>query len=268
MPDKRRHRGPHPDDRRIFEPSQLPRLRQAVAELSWLLSRGYAPDSALKLVGDRHALTVRQRTAVQRSACPDESLQARLAKCVPPEQVAGQALGIDGYNLLITVECALSGAMVLIGRDGCYRDLASIHGTYRKVEETRPAVELIVDHVATLMPRRVDWLIDRPVSNSGRLKALIADVLESRAAPCSEDEKDRFALADRQGAVPDRGTLWNVELVDSPDALLTAYPGVVVTSDSVILDGCDQWTNLAGEIIRHCTPDAWRVDLRPGDAEA
>jgi hypothetical protein len=267
MPDKRRHRGPHPDDRRLFGPAQLPGLRQAVAELSWLLTRGYAPDSALKIVGDRHTLAVRQRRAVQRSSCPDDSLQTRLAKRITTQKVAGQVLGIDGYNLLITLECALSGAIVLLGRDGCFRDLAGIHGTYRKVEETRPAVELIVDQVAGLTPQRVDWLIDRPVSNSGRLKALIADVLEARADACLEDGGDRFALADQQDSVTQHGTLWNVELVDNPDAQLISYSGVVVTGDSVILDGCDRWTNLAGEIIRHCVPEAWTVDLRPDDAE-
>ncbi len=56
MPDRRKHRGPHPEDRRLFAPEALPRLRAAAGDLSWLLSRGYAPESSLKLVGDRYAL--------------------------------------------------------------------------------------------------------------------------------------------------------------------------------------------------------------------
>jgi hypothetical protein len=39
----------------------IPILCQAVEELSWLLTRGYPPTSTLKLVGDRYALTERQR---------------------------------------------------------------------------------------------------------------------------------------------------------------------------------------------------------------
>ena len=50
-PDRRRHRGAHPEDARLFEPSRLEGLRVAVSELSWLLSRGYQTKSALKLVG-------------------------------------------------------------------------------------------------------------------------------------------------------------------------------------------------------------------------
>src|SRR5688500_10446127 len=53
MPDHRSHRGPHPEDAGLFAPAVHPTLRSAVADLSWLLTRGYADPSALKLVGDR-----------------------------------------------------------------------------------------------------------------------------------------------------------------------------------------------------------------------
>ena len=140
MPDKRKHRGRHPDDDRLFADPLLETLRTAVAEYSWLLTRGYAVDSALKLVGDRHGLTARQRMAVRRSACTDHALRRRANAMITLGEVGGRSVGIDGYNLLITVESGLSGGLILIGRDGCYRDLASIHGTYRKVEETVPAL--------------------------------------------------------------------------------------------------------------------------------
>ena len=61
MPDRRQHRGQHPDDQRLFDEAYREILRIAVAEYSWLLTRHYATDSALKLVGDHHGLTVRQR---------------------------------------------------------------------------------------------------------------------------------------------------------------------------------------------------------------
>jgi hypothetical protein len=38
--------------------------------------------SALKIVGDRHALNQRQRTAIMRCACSDEARAARLARDV------------------------------------------------------------------------------------------------------------------------------------------------------------------------------------------
>jgi len=235
MPDKRKHRGPHPEDGRLFAVSQRPSLRLAVEEYAWLLTRGYAEDSALALVGNRHSHTERQRVAVRRSTCSDQSLHRRRQSERPLVRCTEQPLGIDGYNLLITIECALSGGVILIGRDGNYRDLASVHGTYRRVEETRPAVELISEHLEEAGIRSVDWYLDRPVSNSGRLKALMAEVVSV-------------------GRVR-----WNIELVDSADPVLAAYDGVVATSDSWILDRCTAWVNLASDIIEARLPYCWKM---------
>ena len=239
MPDKRQHRGPHPQDSELFAAEQVETLRRAVGELSWLLTRAYAPDSALKLVGDRYQLTARQRLAVMRSACSAQAQAERTARRV--RTCAGAALGIDGYNVLITVESALSGGLVLVGRDGCHRDLAGIHGTYRKVEETLPALRLIVALVSRLAPARVDWYLDAPVSNSGRLKAVFAELLEE---------------------MPHAPHAWNLELLPSPDAVLASYPGVIATTDSAVLDRAGPWLDLAGEIIQAELPDAWTVNLR------
>src|SRR5438045_4071158 len=98
MPDQRKHRGAHPDDVRLFAPAAREALRQAAGDLSWLLSRGYASPSAVKIVGDRYALDARQRTAVMRCACPDDALASRLARLVPLDQLRGQTLHLDGYN--------------------------------------------------------------------------------------------------------------------------------------------------------------------------
>jgi len=217
-----------------------------LADFAWLLNRGYAHPSSLKLVGDHYRLTARQRLAVRRSACTDEARAARRARQTSLAAQRGGAIGIDGYNLLITVESALSGGLVLIGRDGCYRDLASVHGTYRKVSETTAALHLIMDHLDAATVGHVDWYLDRPVSNSGQLKTLIAELLEKR------DE-----------GTP-RATTWNIELMDSPDAVLASYPAAVATSDSAVLDSCGPWLNLAREIIEARIPQAWCLDLRAG----
>src|SRR5687767_2214386 len=144
MPDKRTHRGAHPEDAEGFAPPWHAALRAAVADLSWLLSRAYATPSAVKIVGDRYQLSARQRTAVTRCACANEQLAGRLRREVRLEQVrGGDVLIVDGYNVLTTIEVALGGGWLLAARDMTYRDMASIHGSYRKVEETRPAIELL-----------------------------------------------------------------------------------------------------------------------------
>ena len=148
MPDRRVHRGPHPQDVDLFAASALPQLQEATRDLCWLLSRGYANVSAGKLVGDRYHLTVRQRTAVGRCACSDADLAVRGARQVGRASLREQSLWVDGYNVLTTVEAALSGGVLLAARDGALRDMASMHGSYRKVSETRTALELIARTLA------------------------------------------------------------------------------------------------------------------------
>lgn len=239
MPDKRTHRGPHPEDARLFAPEAVADLRLAMADYAMLLTKGYAQKSSLKLVGDKFALTERQRLALMRSACSDEQLASRTKRCVPIEAVAGQRIAIDGYNVLITIEAAMSGGVIFKGRDGCFRDLASIHGTYRKVTETIPAVEMIGRFLKEIGVAAALWLLDRPVSNSGRLKTLIGELAQKNDWP------------------------WEIELVLSPDAVLTKGDMIAATTDSAVLDACKKWLNLATEIITQKLPSATIIDISP-----
>ena len=242
MPDTRTHRGPHPEDARLFAPAAWPALQRAAADLCWLLSRDYAAPSALKLVGDRHQLTERQRNAVARCSCSDSARAGRESRRVAAAALAGRELWIDGYNVLTTVEVALGGAVLLRGSDRAYRDLASMHGTYRKVAETMPALELLGQMGARLGTSAWTWFLDRPVGNSGRLKTIMR----------------RLAA--------DRGWDWRIELVPSPDSVLAASPEIVATADSAILDRCVRWFNLAREVVDRSVPAATIVPL--ADAEA
>jgi len=237
MPDRRIHRGPHPADEKLFAADKIRDLRSALADFSLLLTKGYAEKSALKLVGDRFSLTQRQRLAVMRSACSDRQLESRKQREVKIAELAGQGIVIDGYNILITIEAAMSGGIIFKGRDGCFRDLASIHGTYRKVTETIPAVQLIGKFLKEAGIIKALWLLDSPVSNSGRLKTLIGELAR----------KSNWN--------------WEIELLFSPDAELTKTDSVIVSSDGVVLDACKTWINLARTIIEKKLSKAHLVNL-------
>ncbi|HTU63532.1 MAG TPA: DUF434 domain-containing protein, partial [Polyangiales bacterium] len=151
----------------------MPALRAATSDLSWLLERSYAFPSALKVVGDRYQLTARQRSAVQRAACPDSRVSARKARQLPASALRGEALRVDGFNVLTTLEVALSGGVLLIGRDGAMRDIAGVHGSYRRVEETEGALDLLAHLTVEWGVACCEIYLDQPVSNSGRLRAFI-----------------------------------------------------------------------------------------------
>jgi hypothetical protein len=203
------------------------------------LDRGYAPQSSLKLVGDRYQLAARQRTAVARCVCSAEQAANRQARRVELQTVKGRTLWLDGYNVLTTVEAALAGAVLLAASDGTLRDMASMHGSYRKVAETRPALGHIGEVIEQLAPSQVRWLLDRPVSNSGRLKQIIEEVAAEHGWP------------------------WTAELVADPDPLLAGATEIVATADSAILDRCGRWLNLVRLVIEGRVPDAHILDLQP-----
>ncbi len=235
MPDIRTHRGRHPRDARLFAPSAVDDLRSAVGDFSLLLTKGYGEKGALKLVGDRFGLTARQRLAVLRNACSDEQLQLRNSRRVELAELRDAPVAVDGYNVLITIEAAMSGGVIFKGRDGCYKDLASIHGTYRKVTETIPAVRLIGDFLKQIGVTDVLWLLDSPVSNSGRLKTLIATLAEESLWQ------------------------WDIALVQNPDTELIKTDRIIATTDGPVLDRCSVSVNLAAEIFNANLPS---VDVR------
>ena len=236
-PDKRQHRGAHPEDARLFADDMLAPLRVASAELSWLLGRGYQSKSALKLVGDRHCLRERQRLAVARASCSDERREQRRASCVSAESVGGAELIVDGFNLVITLEAALGGGVLILCRDGCVRDLSSVHGSYRAVEETERAVQLAGEVIETLRPASVLWLLDRPVSNSGKLAARIRRIASERDWP------------------------WDVETDFNPDRAIAGSGRIAVTSDSNVLDGVKRWLNLNRLLVEDYVQHPWLIDL-------
>lgn len=237
--DTRTHRGPHPRDTEAFAAENLARLQTATGELSWLLSRGYANPSALKLVGDRHGLVLRQRDAVLRSSCADAALSARTQR--RRDECAGEHLSLDGLNVLLTAEIALGGGVVLLGRDGCARDLGSVHGTYRRVEETQPAIDLVGRVLSELAVTSVRVVLDEPVSNTRKLAGMIRETWSST-----------FEL--------------EISLEHDADRALIAGGGLVASADAGVLDRCGGWVNLARRVVDR-VERAWVLDLGGGAAQ-
>ncbi len=254
MPDTRTNRGAHPKDAHDFADAELGVLRRAAADYAWLLSRDYSTRASLKLVGDRHRLRQRQRQALQRCVASADAVASRRARRVEAKALRDQPLHVDGYNVLLTVESALGGGVVFHAFDGTARDLASMQGHYRRVHQTLPALELIGRFLETNRCRHTTWYLDRPVSNSSRLRGLMLEVAEQHGWP------------------------WSVELVPNPDHLLKRTSEIIATADSAILDSsilaserieapgqqkmAVRWVNLAWEVVQASVPEAWVVDLQ------
>ena len=237
-----RHRGADPEDERSFGAKPLPTLRQATSDLCWLLDLGYGIASATELVGDRHHLSRRQRIAIARCACSQVARDRRRQHCLVASQLQGQELWLDGFNVVTAIETALGGGVILIGRDGCCRDVAGVYARYHRVAETVPALQAVGRLASQWGVTRCCWWLDSPVDNCGRLKEIILQVAAEAGWP------------------------WDVELVTNPDRVLSAAQQIVSSSDHAILDRCQRWFNLVCEVITQCAPPARIVDLGPDDA--
>jgi hypothetical protein len=238
MPHRQQHRGAHPEDPRLFAPERVQTLALALEEAEYLLERGYAESSVVDVVGRRHSLEARQRLALQRMMCSTSARRARDERRQPLEAARERALEIDGFNLVIGLEVAISGGPLLRGVDGALRDLAGLRGSYHPVLETDRALEIIGELVGPVAPKLVHVLLDRPVSNSGRLRAKIEEHASGWSFPVE------------------------VELVPDPDRELVGRE-LVVSGDSLVLDVAASWVNLLGHALEARLPDAWIVDPRP-----
>lgn len=234
-------RGYAPSDAREFSGERLRLLRRAQEDVCYLLNRGYGVSRAVTFVGDRFQLSSRQRMALARASCSGEQLRGRRRR----ERTAdfeGGTLLIDGFNLVIPLEIALSGSTLIRCMDGAVRDLAGLHGSYRLIDKTDPAILLIGGELGRMGVSGAEFVLDSPVSNAGRLGKRIAALLGGRPY--------------RVG----------VTLTGRADGMLYGKENVA-TGDSAILDRCVSWVNLAARILRRL-PDCRLIDLSLPGAEA
>lgn len=210
-------------------------LTAATDDMCWLLSRGYAGNSALQLVGNRYKLNKRQRSAVSRICCSEADKVNRAKTECTPAELQNETIEIDGFNLLIWLESALSGAFTFKTRDGLYRDISSVHGSYKRVVKTEEAIITVGRILQKIRVAKVKWYLDKPISNSGRLKTMLAEI------------------AVREGFD------WEIELVYNPDKVLAESKNIVVSSDGWILDRAENWFNLNAYLLEN---ELQNIELR------
>ena len=215
-------RGFVPSDEREFGEKELPKLRKASEEVLYLLDHGYPVKGATRFIGDHYMFSERQRLALARTVSPEKQICSRLSREV--KHIEGETIYIDGFNVIIGLEIAFSGSMLFTCMDGTIRDLAGLRGTYRLIPETDLAIKALLRTLERLNAGKGVIYLDKPVSNSGRLKQKIYEYA------------DKFDIE------------VEVEIEDAVDHILKQKP-LIATGDAIILDECDRWFNLVRTVI-------------------
>lgn len=232
-------RGFVPEDARDFSDEALTTLRRASADVRYLLNAGYDMKSVSTFVGNHFQLSSRQRLAIMRSVSSDSQISERKEKLAGKKELKDRILSIDGFNTIITLEVLASDSPLFQCMDGAVRDLAALRGTYRLIPETRQAVRAMLEELRRAGAAGAEILLDEPVSNSGRLKTFIAETAEETADPDAPLDLD-------------------IRICRDVDRMLYGR-GLVITSDSVIMDKCASWYNLTGRIIERTGAELIRV---------
>lgn len=222
-------RGFVPGDEKEFSKESMIKLKEAQKDIFMLINRGYPIKSASTFVGNHYLLSERQRIALVRATSTKENLDLRSSKEIRPikneeKNLAKKEVYIDGFNIIITLEVALSNSTLIRCMDGNIRDLAGLRGTYKLIDKTDRAIDLIGQELEKLKVSKAVFYLDKPVSNSGRLKMKIIELLD----------KYDFAV--------------EVELVDNADKMLEGLDNVI-SSDAIVIDKCSSWINLNRSII-------------------
>ena len=200
-------------------------LQKAAEDLRYLLNRGYPRKAALELVGNRYGLTFNERHLLHRGVFSDADSTSRRKRKISIHEIRGKNLAIDGYNVIITIEAGLSGRPLILGDDGFIRDISGLSGNFKKTKRTEEAIQWVIDILKKWQPRETFFLLDAPISMSGKL---------------AQEVRDQLKRENLSG---------DARAVKVPEKILIGFPGVVATSDTAIIDQSKKVIDLSGYLV-------------------
>lgn len=214
---------------------------EAAKDLRYLLGQEYPRPGALTFVGNRYQLPKYKREVLNRGVYPGHEALPRRRKLLPPSKIKGRAVGIDGYNVIITMESALLSRELIDCDDGPIRDAALVSSSFRPTETTDQVLHLILDYLVQHGALSIVFYLYAPMALSGEL------------------------AADISAQVSSRGLMGRAQTAASPKAELRSFPGLVASSDSVLIDMAAEPIDLAGHIIRELMPNIPLTRIWPAD---
>jgi hypothetical protein len=134
---------------------------------------------------------------------------------------------MDGHNVLITIEAALSGRSLISSNEGFVRDISSLSGDFKKTEVTEKAIGLVFEFLKKVKPRYTIVLFDAPISKSGLLAQEVRERLNGEGIP------------------------GDAQALKVPEKVLVDFRGIVATSDTDIIDRSRAVFDLAGHLVRN-----------------
>ena len=136
------------------------------------------------------------------------------------------------------MESILSESPIFECMDDAIRDMANLRGSYHIIDKTPNAIHLLLKELDELKVKKANIYLDKPISNSGRLKTLIAEI----------GEQYNVEL--------------NIELLNAVDKELYGKENVI-SGDCIVLNECKSWIPLYKWIIDSYEKEykVWKVNI-------
>ena len=227
-------RGYTVEDEKSFKGDGLLKIKKAGEDVKYLLNAGYKIKQATMFVANHYALTERERLVLARGIAADEDIKTRKNKLSDLENL--DTVYIDGFNAIIPMESLLSGSVLFKCQDGAIRDLANLRGSYKVIDKTEGAIRLILSRLDDLKVKKAIIHLDKPISNSGRLKTMILNISN------------------------DFNVEVEVNLLDAVDKSLYGKENVI-SGDCIVMDNALSVVPLYSLILDTYEGDKWVVEL-------
>lgn len=174
-------------------------FKQACCDYFYLVDRHFPEKGVLKLVGDRYRLSGDQRTVLYRGIA--SRYRSDLRKRLITENISGNRIFIDGYNVLFTLINYRFGKITFISTDCILRDAGSLHGKLKDYSTLSSCMEMLVTHLRDTKPSEVEIFLDSPVSHSNKHADMLNEMLalKSVAGKCTVLNSADWALRHATG---------------------------------------------------------------------
>lgn len=200
------------------------KLKEAVKAYFFLINSNFNTQQALATVQSHYLLNDAERALVQRCVHTKDYISRTLNKIVQEQEIVGNNIAIDYYNVITTIAEALEGFCLYRCTDYFVRDLASSFGRSKKhVSLHEKSLNLLKKFFLKYKPSSILLVADRQISHSAEqlnyAKRIFRDISETKTI-----------------------------LVDSADKALIYFSKedyIVGSSDMLIIDGSKRVVDIA-----------------------
>lgn len=201
------------------------KLNLVAEDFKYLLNRNYPRKASLSLVGDRYNLNSKHRQLLHRAVYSTKVSDKRINKLISVKKLNDKIIGIDGHNVLITIESALKNIPLISTSDGVVRDIAGVSNKYKISDYTHQTINLLIKFFKDKNIKNIDFYFDSPISHSKKLSKIIEQIFSQSNIPCKSF------------------------VINAPGKKLINY-NIIATSNSVLIDKGKKIIDIAGLIIK------------------